>query len=339
MIKLRAGITRRNLIFRGRDMAGSSAVDMIIWWMIVCGSHLAFIDCACAQITMTTAVSSTEAPMYLWRDNSAFVPHRMSAPDSGISAAWEMGRNYFRPPVSARLSSENMARFFYRIQGPSETFQSMSWFSGGGTKTVGVRGPGVFTWYHTRIGSMNFNFRGPFGGTPGTAKSKIKIRAHFVVLPKNPQHNNILNIAWTLEQLNLKFNFFWMGAQKFMGAQKLLRGHDASASLRHPQLARDRICCMPSPSVCNCYTRHDETVLSRRVGRCCVIISFFSRTMQISQNDSSHSESLFITCIIRKFTYLRDNDTFLRNLRRIVWTSIVSCLLFAGRRPQCFHLS
>ena len=28
-----------------------------------------------------------------------------------------------------------------------------------------------------------------------------------------------------------------MGAQKFMGAQKLLRGHDASASLRHPQMA------------------------------------------------------------------------------------------------------
>jgi len=28
-----------------------------------------------------------------------------------------------------------------------------------------------------------------------------------------------------------------MGAQKFMGAQKLLRGHDTSASLRHPQMA------------------------------------------------------------------------------------------------------
>ena len=28
-----------------------------------------------------------------------------------------------------------------------------------------------------------------------------------------------------------------MGAQKFMGAQKLLRGHDASASLRHRQMA------------------------------------------------------------------------------------------------------
>ena len=36
-----------------------------------------------------------------------------------------------------------------------------------------------------------------------------------------------------------------MGAQKFMGAQKLLRGHDASASLRHPQMAPARIhgCC------------------------------------------------------------------------------------------------
>ena len=28
-----------------------------------------------------------------------------------------------------------------------------------------------------------------------------------------------------------------MGAQKFMGAQKLLRGHDASALLRRPQMA------------------------------------------------------------------------------------------------------
>jgi len=27
-----------------------------------------------------------------------------------------------------------------------------------------------------------------------------------------------------------------------MGAQKLLRGHDASASLRHPQMATDQIC-------------------------------------------------------------------------------------------------
>ena len=39
-------------------------------------------------------------------------------------------------------------------------------------------------------------YSGPlWGGTPGAQKSKIKIRAHFVVLPKNPQHNNILNIA------------------------------------------------------------------------------------------------------------------------------------------------
>jgi len=30
-----------------------------------------------------------------------------------------------------------------------------------------------------------------------------------------------------------------MGAQKFMRAQKLLRGHDASASQRHPQMAPD----------------------------------------------------------------------------------------------------
>ena len=31
--------------------------------------------------------------------------------------------------------------------------------------------------------------------------------------------------------------FFRTGAQKFMGAQKLRRGRDASASLRHPQMA------------------------------------------------------------------------------------------------------
>jgi len=42
------------------------------------------------------------------------------------------------------------------------------------------------------------------------------------VLPKNPQHNNILNIACTIEQLNLKFKKFWMGAQKFMGRRNYL---------------------------------------------------------------------------------------------------------------------
>jgi len=31
--------------------------------------------------------------------------------------------------------------------------------------------------------------------------------------------------------------FFRTGAQKIMGAQKLRRGRDASASLRHPQMA------------------------------------------------------------------------------------------------------
>jgi len=30
---------------------------------------------------------------------------------------------------------------------------------------------------------------------------------------------------------------FLDGVQKFLGAQKLLKGHDASASLRHPQMA------------------------------------------------------------------------------------------------------
>ena len=38
-----------------------------------------------------------------------------------------------------------------------------------------------------------------------------------------------------------------MGAQKFMGAQKLLRGDDAIASLRHRQMA-------PGLSVCLCAT-------------------------------------------------------------------------------------
>jgi len=42
------------------------------------------------------------------------------------------------------------------------------------------------------------------------------------VLRKNPQHSNILNIALTIEQLNLKLKKNWMEAQKFMGAQKLL---------------------------------------------------------------------------------------------------------------------
>jgi len=91
-----------------------------------------------------------------------------------------------------------------------------------GHKNCWGGGPGVFTWYHTRIGSMNFNFQGPFGGTPGAPKSKIKIRAHFVVLPINPQHNNILNIAWTIEQLNLKLKKIGMGAQKFMGSRNYL---------------------------------------------------------------------------------------------------------------------
>jgi len=47
----------------------------------------------------------------------------------------------------------------------------------------------------------------------------------------------ILNIASTVEQLNLKLKKIGRGAQKFMGAQKLLRGHDASVSLRHLQMA------------------------------------------------------------------------------------------------------
>ena len=45
-----------------------------------------------------------------------------------------------------------------------------------------------------------------------------------------------------------------MGAQKFMGAQKLLRGHDASASLRHPQMAPARSAVYRGDSdVISCY--------------------------------------------------------------------------------------
>jgi len=112
-----------------------------------------------------------------------------------------------------------------------------------GHKNCSGGGPGVFTVYLIPYTDRcidrytAFNFRGPFGGHSWRPKIKIKIRAYFVVLPKNPQHNNILNIAWTSKQLNLKLKKFWTGAQKFAAAQKLLRGHDASASLRHPRMA------------------------------------------------------------------------------------------------------
>jgi len=66
--------------------------------------------------------------------------------------------------------------------------------------------------------------------TPGAQKSKIKIRAHFVVLPKNPQHNNISNIARTIEQLNLKLKkiFGWghrnsWGRRNYLGAMTQAR--------------------------------------------------------------------------------------------------------------------
>ena len=60
---------------------------------------------------------------------------------------------------------------------------------------------------------MNFNFRRP--------KIKIKIRAYFVVLPKNPQHNNILNIAWTSKQLNLKLKKILDGGTKIRGGAEI----------------------------------------------------------------------------------------------------------------------
>jgi len=85
---------------------------------------------------------------------------------------------------------------------------------------------------------MNFNFRAPLGGTPGAPKSKIKIRAHFVVLPKNPQHNNILSIAWTIEQLNLKFKKM-DGGTKIHGGAKITQG---------PR--RKRVIASPSDGLC-----------------------------------------------------------------------------------------
>ena len=104
-------------------------------------------------------------------------------------------------------------------QVPSETFQGMSWFSGGGTEIVGgVLGVYLIP-YTTRFHELQF-----------LKKKEIDCFRHSL--------STHLNIAWTIEQLNLIFfKFFWTGAQKFTGAQKLLRGHDASASFRHPQMA------------------------------------------------------------------------------------------------------
>jgi len=88
-----------------------------------------------------------------------------------------------------------------------------------------VRGVYLMTRFH------ELQFFIVYGNTKKIKKKKLIV---FDILCPN-----ILNIAWTIEQLNLKFKkkYFWAGAQKFMGAQKLLRGHDANASLRHLQMA------------------------------------------------------------------------------------------------------
>jgi len=63
-----------------------------------------------------------------------------------------------------------------------------------------------------------------------------------------------------------------MGAQKFMGAQKLLTGHDASASLRHPQMA-------PELSLSQCIVRepatasHDKTTYRAICYFCLITVS------------------------------------------------------------------
>jgi len=91
-----------------------------------------------------------------------------------------------------------------------------------GTKLLGWGSRGVYLIPYTdRFHELQFS--GPlWGGTPGAPKSKIKIRANFVVLPKNPQHNNILNIAWTTEQLNLELKKNWMGHKNSWGRRNYL---------------------------------------------------------------------------------------------------------------------
>jgi len=41
------------------------------------------------------------------------------------------------------------------------------------------------------------------------------------MLPKNPQHNNILNIAWTTEQLDLKLKKNLDGGTKIDGGAEI----------------------------------------------------------------------------------------------------------------------
>jgi len=61
--------------------------------------------------------------------------------------------------------------------------------------------------------------------------------------------------------------FFSDGAQKFMGVQKLLRVHDASASLRHPQMAPDRMFFL---------RRHRSTAKERIIRPTVALISDYS---------------------------------------------------------------
>jgi len=69
-----------------------------------------------------------------------------------------------------------------------------------------------------------------------------------------------------------------MGAQKFTGAQKLLRGHDASASLRHPQMA-------PGPHTCTVRQKHDRMKLCcrRRTARRAVSVRILPTAAQLSE--------------------------------------------------------
>jgi len=84
---------------------------------------------------------------------------------------------------------------------------------------------------------MNFNFRGPFGGHPWRPKIE---KQNSGSVNRRGTSSSISMSSFIMIRRKLPKPFL-MGAQKFMGAQKLLRDHDASASLRHPQMAPARI--------------------------------------------------------------------------------------------------
>ena len=97
------------------------------------------------------------------------------------------------------------------MQGPSEMFQGISWFSEGGTKIAGgVRGVYLIP-YTTRFHELQF-------------LKKMKLIVFDILCP------HILNIAWTIEQLNLIFLIFFgrghknsWGRRNYLGAMTQAR--------------------------------------------------------------------------------------------------------------------